>query len=101
MNQETAIEIVKRAVLEVFAQTGDAPPTELHSDSVLVGTDAIMDSLGVVSLIVEVEGIVERENGVSVILANEKAMSQKNSPFRTVGILASHLCEMVQEAQAA
>ncbi len=101
MNSEAAIEIVKRAVLEVFAQVGDPPPSDLNPDSVLVGTDALIDSLGVVSLIVEAEGIVERENGVSIILANDKAMSQKNSPFRTIGVLAEHLREMVQEAQAA
>ena len=70
-------------------------------ESVLVGPDAIIDSLGVVSLIVEVEQIVEAEHSASIILANEKAMSAKNSPFRTVGILADHVVAMVQEVRAA
>jgi hypothetical protein len=36
-----------------------------------------------------------------VTLANDKAMSQRNSPFRTVGILTDHLVAMVAEVSAA
>jgi hypothetical protein len=28
-------------------------------------------------------------------------MSQKNSPFRTVGVLADHVCAVIAEGQAA
>jgi len=101
MEQATAKEVVLRALNEVFTQTGLPAPDELSDDSVLVGTDAVIDSLGVVSLIVEIEQIVETEHGVSVILANEKAMSAKNSPFRTIGVLAEHLVATVAEVQAA
>jgi len=101
MEQQAAQEIVLRSVRAVFEQAGDAPPANLSMESVLVGPDAIIDSLGVVSLIVEVEQIVEAEHSASIILANEKAMSAKNSPFRTVGILADHVVAMVQEVRAA
>jgi hypothetical protein len=58
----------------------------------------VLDSLGVVQLIVEVEQRVEQAHGISVTLANDKAMSQKNSPFRTVGVLADHVVTTAQEA---
>jgi acyl carrier protein len=101
MDRATAEAIIVRAIREVFAQTGDTPPEQLPSETVLVGPGAVLDSLGVVSLIVEVEQIVEGEHSVSVILANDKAMSQKNSPFRTIGVLAEHLLQTIAEEQAA
>jgi acyl carrier protein len=101
MDLSTAQSVVIRAIRTVFEQTGDPAPESIISDTVLVGPDAIIDSLGVVSLIVEIEQIVETEHDTSIILANEKAMSAKNSPFRTVGVLAEHIITTVKEAKAA
>jgi acyl carrier protein len=91
-------DIVVESLKEVFEQTGTAPPAEITDDTVLVGNDAVIDSLGVVSLIVEVEQRLEGAHGVSVTLANDKAMSARSSPFRTVGVLTDHAGAMVQEA---
>jgi acyl carrier protein len=96
--RQNAFDIVVLSLQEVFAQTGETPPASITDDTVLVGNDAVLDSLGVVSLIVEVEQRLEAEHSVSVTLANDKAMSQKNSPFRTVGVLADHVVSMAQEA---
>lgn len=101
MDANTAEQIVLRAVQSVFDQIGEPLPENVSAESVLVGPDAIIDSLGVVSLIVEIEQIVETEHGVSVILANDKAMSAKNSPFRTVAVLAAHVITTIEEAKAA
>ena len=91
IERTAALNIVYASIQEVFAQTGLEAPAALDEDTVLVGKDAVLDSLGVVSLIVEVEQRVESEHGASVTLANDKAMSQRNSPFRTVGVLADHV----------
>jgi acyl carrier protein len=93
-----AYEIVLASLQEVFAQTGEAPPATVTETTVLVGNDAVLDSLGVVQLIVEVEQRVEQAHGISVTLANDKAMSARNSPFRTVGVLADHVVVTAQEA---
>jgi acyl carrier protein len=93
-----AYEIVLASLQEVFVQSGVEPPATVTEETVLVGNDAVLDSLGVVSLIVEVEQRVEGSHGISVTLANDKAMSQKNSPFRTVGVLTDHVLAMAQEA---
>ena len=86
-----AYDIVLESLKEVFLQGGTDAPATLSEETVLVGTDAVLDSLGVVQLIVEVEGRVESRHGISVTLANDKAMSARNSPFRTVGVLADHV----------
>jgi acyl carrier protein len=93
-----AYEIVLTSLREVFAQSGIEAPAAVGEDTVLVGTDAVLDSLGVVQLIVEVEQRVEGAHSVSITLANDKAMSQRNSPFRTVGVLTDHVIATAQEA---
>jgi acyl carrier protein len=92
-----AYDIVLQSLNEVFAQGGTPPPASVTEDTVLVGTEAVLDSIGVVQLIVEVEQRVEQNHGISVTLANDKAMSARNSPFRTVGVLADHVVVTAQE----
>lgn len=100
IDRSAALSIVIASIEEVFAQTGTDAPGALTEDTVLVGKDAVLDSLGVVSLIVEVEQRVEGEHNASVTLANDKAMSARNSPFRTVGVLTDHVVAMVAEVSA-
>lgn len=95
--RKDAYEIVLASLREVFEQNGMPPPDGIGEDTVLVGSDPVLDSLGVVQLIVEVEQRVEQGHSISVTLANDKAMSQKNSPFRTVGVLADHVVATAQE----
>jgi acyl carrier protein len=95
--RSNAFDIVLASLQEVFSQGDTPPPAAIDDNTVLVGTDAVLDSLGVVSLIVEVEQRLEAEHQVSVTLANDKAMSQRNSPFRTVGVLTDHVVAMAAE----
>jgi acyl carrier protein len=101
IERTSALGIVVASLQEVFVQSGTAAPENVSEETVLVGKDAVLDSLGVVSLIVEVEQRLEAEHSVSVTLANDKAMSQRNSPFRTVGVLTDHVVAMVAEESAA
>jgi acyl carrier protein len=96
--RKDAYEIVIASLNEVFAQTGAPAPETLSEDTVLVGADPVLDSLGVVQLIVEVEQRVEQAHDIALTLANDKAMSARNSPFRTIGVLADHVVATAQEA---
>jgi acyl carrier protein len=100
MDRNTALDVVRRCLKESLEQAG-APPCDITEETVIVGKDAVVDSVGVVSLIVDIEQRLEMDHDVSVTLANDKAMSQKNSPFRTVGVLADHVCAVIAEGQAA
>jgi acyl carrier protein len=96
----TAVEIIYAALKEVLEQAALPPLASLTEDTVIVGKDAVLDSLGVVSLIVEVEQALEQKHDVSITLASDKAMSAKNSPFRTVGVLADHVLQTIAEGAA-
>ncbi len=68
---------------------------ELNAETPLFGREGVLDSMGLVRLIVEVEQALEDEYGSPVSLADEKAMSQRSSPYRTVGTLAAYAGSLV------
>ena len=53
--------------------------------------------IALVSLIVAVEQNIEDEFGISITLADERAMSQENSPFRSVRSLADYVETILKE----
>ncbi len=96
-DRNTAVQIVLASLREVLEQADEPVPANLSEDTVIVGNNAVLDSLGVVSLIVEVEGRLDMEHEISVTLASDRAMSQRSSPFRTVGVLADYICDVIKE----
>ena len=53
--------------------------------------------MGLVTLIVDVEQRLEEQYDVVVVLADERAMSQERSPFRSVSSLADYISQLVEE----
>ena len=90
---EMVIATVKQALAEAGVEAG-----EVTEATTLVGKGAVLDSMGVVSLIVDVEQKLETDFNVTVTLANDRAMSEKNSPFRTVAVLVDHILQMTEGA---
>jgi len=68
-----------------------------NEESVIYGDNSPLDSLALVSLIVAVEQNIEDEYGVSVTLADERAMSLENSPFRSIRSLSNYVEEILKE----
>ena len=81
----------------------DLDPPRLAADSAitvetpLFGENGVLDSLGLVALIVDVEEMLSDEVGRPIPLADDRAMSQTRSPFRTVGSLADYALALVRE----
>mgnify|MGYP006130742503 CR=1 FL=1 len=57
--------------------------------------DGGLDSLGLVSLIVATEEKIVDSLDVDITIADAKAMSQKNSPFKSVNSLADYILELL------
>jgi acyl carrier protein len=66
-------------------------------DTVLLGQGGAVDSLGLVRLILTVERQIESDFDRAVSLTDDKAMSQRNSPFRTVGTLTEYIAACLAE----
>ncbi|HMO57684.1 MAG TPA: hypothetical protein PKA05_09905 [Roseiflexaceae bacterium] len=91
--------LVTAALAEVLEQNGTPSSEPLGEETYLIGRRAVIDSLGMVTLIVDLEQRIDEEHGVALTLADERAMSQKNSPFRTVGTLADYVVGLIVEEQ--
>ena len=92
-----AIELVKSAVKELSDELGYESLREPSADTVLFGGAEGIDSLSLVQIVAEVERLAEDKFAKRVVLADERAMSRRNSPFRTVGTLAELLEERLAE----
>lgn len=88
-----------RLVLARLALLGQelGKPALIHADEQtrLFGEASPLDSIGLVTLIADLEGDILAATGRTVFLADEKAMSRLTSPFRRVGLLAEYLVEVV------
>ena len=100
IERQKALEVVLVCLRDAVEQSG-GDVAAVGADTPIVGPGAVIDSIGVVSLIVDIEQRLEMDHQVSVTLASDKAMSQKNSPFRTAGVLADHVLATEKEGQAA
>ena len=89
---------VMAAIDEVNEQLPENGQIERSSDALLFGQDGVLDSLGLVNLIVAVEQEVEDSLDESVTLADEKAVSQRNSPFKSVQSLVDYIESLLKGA---
>ena len=98
VKRSTIVDLIIMSAQDVMAMNGmDPEQKNIGEDTRLIGHEAILDSLGLVSLVVEVEQHLADDLEVTLILADERAMSQKRSPFRSIGALADYVCELVTE----
>jgi acyl carrier protein len=79
-----------------FLPPGQTAP-EINAETRLFGGNALLDSAGLVSLLVEVEQQINGACGADILLADDRAMSQKRSPFRSVGTLAEYIVMLLSE----
>lgn len=73
---------------------------ELNAQTRLFGENGLLDSLALVALVIAVEQAIEEKFGTTVELADDKALSQKNSPYRTIGALAAYAAQQSEARQA-
>ena len=91
------IDIIYSAIDEINTMREDQPDIEKSPATVLYGKSGQLDSLGLVTLIVSVEGKVQDESGTTVAITDERALTRPVSPFQSVESLASYIDELVQE----
>lgn len=95
---DIAKEIIYPAMDEIAQTIQSDNEFNKSSETLLFGAMSALDSLAFVSFIVAVEERIFEKCGVQVSLVDEKAMSLKNSPFRTIGTLTEYIEEIVKHA---
>ncbi|EBF5882235.1 hypothetical protein FI494_08080, partial [Campylobacter coli] len=64
------------------------------------GVEGNLDSLALVGLVSDLESIIADEFGVDLVLASDKTMSQKNSPFKDVESLSNYILALMEKNNA-
>jgi len=98
-NPENILAAIYRAVDWI---NGELPPDRQlikAPETRLLGSQSVLDSIHLVSLIVAVEREVEDAFGVAVTLADERALSMKESPFRSIQSLADYIGILIIDAR--
>jgi acyl carrier protein len=96
--RQRVLEIVRGAVDDLNEELGYDELRNPNENTGLHGGEQGIDSLSLVSLIVDLEGQISSEFSADVVLADEKAMSSRNSPYRTVGALVDFIVERLNGA---
>ena len=64
----------------------------------LFGHDSVLDSLGLVNLVVLTEERIEQKTGKPIRLVSEMALSRRKSPFRSIQALSEYIEELMKES---
>jgi len=91
LTQEQAIwSIVDDAYRAIIGDL-ERRPAPITAETPIYGGASDIDSLSLVLLVSTIEELIMERLGISVLLASERAMSMRHSPYRTVGSLAAFI----------
>ena len=95
--RDELIQLIITTVNELAEQDEFELEGAVDANTSLFGEQGILDSMGLVSTVIAVEQAIEEKYDASIGLADEKALSQKNSPYRTVTTLAEYAENLISE----
>jgi acyl carrier protein len=99
MIRQDAVNLVLRCLAEVLKEDA-AAAVAVDEDFVLMGPHAGLDSIRLVELIADLEQTLKEQHGLEVQLADERALSQEQSPYRSVSALAEYICLLAVEQES-
>lgn len=91
ITRDTILETIYLAIEVLDEALEEGHKLELSEEAILYGPGAVLNSMALVRLIVEVEQILFENFDVEISLIDEKALSQKESPFRRVKSLVDYI----------
>lgn len=97
LNQTTVEEIILQALHNLNEERTPDKQLAVSADTLLFGAYAALDSLSLVSVIVDVEGAVSELSGREISLTDDRAMSQTVSPFTDVHSLTAYILLRLSE----
>lgn len=94
---EKIVEALYTVIDDTNRQNPADRPLKKSLETVLYGSQSELDSLGLINFVVATEQRVEQVFGKSIVLADDRALSQAVSPFSTVGTLAQYIDGLLTE----
>jgi len=91
------IDCLKESIDEGDNQERKNAINEANADTRLFGGNGLLDSMGVVILLTDLEDKLDDDYGITISLADDSVMSKTRSPFRTVKSLAKYISKTVSD----
>ena len=92
---------ISKIVLEKLNDLNSTLPSNeqfLVSDqTILFGMGSCIDSLSLVSIIVDLEMLFSTEHGHDISLTDDRAMAREKSPFTNITTLVDYIFELINE----
>lgn len=88
MKHDELVNEILKSVVEVIEENNETAPA-IHEDTVIFGSDGVLDSLGLVSLVVKLEEIIEQVWKTDIqIVDSDTLLIEYNNPLKTPNSLA-------------
>ena len=96
-DRDKILQCIYDAVDEVNGQLPEDQTLEKSLDTVLLGESGKLESIDLVNILVATEENIEEAFDVPVSITDERAVSEKNSPFTTIGTLSDFISNLLKE----
>ena len=91
---DQSLKLVLRRMALLGRELGKPELEKADKHTRLFGEASCLDSIGLVTLMADLDEDIRVATGKTVTLADEKAMSRLTSPFRRVDLLAEYIVEV-------
>ena len=90
-NNKLYLELIFAAIKEVNMQQPPEYQLKLNEDEFLISDKSCIDSLGLITLLINIEEKISNKFKINLNLLDEKLISEESTPFETLSSLASWL----------
>ena len=95
IEKQAILDLVLTAVQSLNEELDPSRQLQLAEDTLLFGEGSDLDSLSLVSVIVDIETAVADQFGEPISLTDDKAMSRPVSPYTHVWALVDYIFELL------
>jgi acyl carrier protein len=99
LDRQAILDNVLRALESANAVRDAGQQLEVSPTAPIFGAASPLDSLGLVALLIDIEESFANQ-GHTIVLSDDRALSQKRSPFRDVPSLVTYIEQLMVEARA-
>jgi acyl carrier protein len=97
MNKQQIFDIVINKVTDLNETLPETQQFAVNGETQLFGTNSKIDSLSLVSVIVELEGEFSSEHNIDISLTDDRAMMRAQSPFENINSLTDYIDEVINQ----
>ncbi|MCF8004861.1 MAG: hypothetical protein K9L32_11795 [Chromatiaceae bacterium] len=98
MDRNKIVQVVLDAITLANHARDQEDQIPLDTNTGLYGVNGHLDSMSLVSLLIEVEEALMDNHGLQISLSDERAMSQANSPFLSIQSIVDYIESLIPKS---